>query len=587
MLPFFCSNAGPNPPSVIALRVNQPTPAIVSQEAVRRLPRPALLLLCLAYVVPGFLGREPWKNADVAGFGYMSALARGATSWLQPQLLGQDSASQSLLPYWLGAWAMKLSPSWVAADFAARIPFLLLLALTLAATWYAVYYLARGPQAQPVSFAFGGEARPTDYARAIADGALLALIASLGLLQLSHETTPALAQLGFCTLCFFGLAALPYRPIAAIAGLSIGLGGLGLSGAPALATLIGLGGALVQVQAIDGIESGVRARTGVWVILAISVLMGLGSWALGLWHWRVVWPDANWAEWHSLGQLWLWFCWPAGPLALWTLWRWRRQRWSRHLALPLLFAGVGFAGSLSSAGSDRALLLALPAIAALAAFSLPTLSRSLSALIDWFTLLFFSGGALFFWVYWVAAQSGVPNAAAASVARRFPGFIPSFSILPFLLACLATLAWIWLVRWRTGRQRAAIWKSLVLPASGTALCWLLAMTLWLPLADYTRSYAPLMRELSTHIQPKACVQVHAMTRAQIAALQFHAGLDLEPATWQAKCPWLLVNASAIEPARLQQASDLRHWTLVQTIQRPADRQESVLLFRRIASEPTP
>ncbi len=342
MLPFFCSNAGPNPPSVIALRVNQPTPAIVSQEAVRRLPRPALLLLCLAYVVPGFLGREPWKNADVAGFGYMSALARGATSWLQPQLLGQDSASQSLLPYWLGAWAMKLSPSWVAADFAARIPFLLLLALTLAATWYAVYYLARGPQAQPVSFAFGGEARPTDYARAIADGALLALIASLGLLQLSHETTPALAQLGFCTLCFFGLAALPYRPIAAIAGLSIGLGGLGLSGAPALATLIGLGGALVQVQAIDGIESGVRARTGVWVILAISVLMGLGSWALGLWHWRVVWPDANWAEWHSLGQLWLWFCWPAGPLALWTLWRWRRQRWSRHLALPLLFSALPY-----------------------------------------------------------------------------------------------------------------------------------------------------------------------------------------------------------------------------------------------------
>ena len=34
--------------------VNQPTPAIVAQSAVRRLPRWALLLLCFAYVIPGF-----------------------------------------------------------------------------------------------------------------------------------------------------------------------------------------------------------------------------------------------------------------------------------------------------------------------------------------------------------------------------------------------------------------------------------------------------------------------------------------------------------------------------------------------------
>jgi hypothetical protein len=572
-------------PDYFPLRLNQPTPAIVSQEAVRRLPRPALLLLCLAYVLPGFLGREPWKNADVAGFGYMASLARGASAWLHPQLLGQDSPSLSLLPYWLGAWAIQISPSWIAPDFAARIPFMLLLPLTLAATWYAVYYLARGPQAQPVSFAFGGEARPTDYARTIADGGLLALIACLGLLQLSHETTPALAQLSFCALSFYGLAALPYRPFSATAGLIFGLAGLGLSGAPAMAALLGLGGAVVQVQNFDGAEQGVRTRTDVWTILAITLLTALVSWALGLWHWRVVWPDATWAEWHSLGRLWLWFSWPAGPLALWTLWRWRRQRWSRHMALPLLFVVVGFAGSLSTAGSDRALLLTLPAVAALAAFALPTLSRSLSALIDWFTLLFFSGGALFFWFYWIAAQSGVPNAAAASVARLYPGFVPSFSLLPFLIALLATLAWVWLVRWRTGRQRAAIWKSLVLPAGGTALSWLLAMTLWLPLGDYRLSYAPLVREVSAFVNPKGCVQVHGMTRAQIAALQFHGSLELEPATPQARCPWLLVNATA--KASLIEATDLSQWTLLQTIQRPADKQESVLLFRRNPSERAP
>ena len=95
-------------------------------------------------------------------------------------------------------------------------PSCLLLALTLVATWYGVYYLARSPQAQPVAFAFGGEASPTDYARAMADGGLLALIASLGLAQLSHETTPALAQLGFTALTFYAMAA-AYR-IATVVG---------------------------------------------------------------------------------------------------------------------------------------------------------------------------------------------------------------------------------------------------------------------------------------------------------------------------------------------------------------------------------
>ena len=66
--------------------MNQPTPAIVAQGAVRRLPRVALILFCLAYVVPGFLGREPWKSADIATFGYMLEMARGATDWLDPHL---------------------------------------------------------------------------------------------------------------------------------------------------------------------------------------------------------------------------------------------------------------------------------------------------------------------------------------------------------------------------------------------------------------------------------------------------------------------------------------------------------------------
>jgi hypothetical protein len=168
-----------------------------------------LAAVCAAYVLPGFIGRGPWKNADMMAFGYMFELAQGHASWLSPTLLGQPPEFDALLPYWLGAWAMQLAPAWVDPDFAARLPFIGLLVLTLVATWYGVYYLARTPNAQPVPFAFGGEALPTDYARAVADAGLLALVACLGLMQLSHETTPALAQLGFTALTFYGLAACP------------------------------------------------------------------------------------------------------------------------------------------------------------------------------------------------------------------------------------------------------------------------------------------------------------------------------------------------------------------------------------------
>jgi hypothetical protein len=77
-----------------------------------------------------------------------------------PQPDGPGARHPALLPYWLGAWALQWAPAWVAPDFAARLPFLLMLAGTLAVTWYAVYDLARHPGAQPVAFAFGGEAAP-------------------------------------------------------------------------------------------------------------------------------------------------------------------------------------------------------------------------------------------------------------------------------------------------------------------------------------------------------------------------------------------------------------------------------------------
>jgi hypothetical protein len=566
--------------------VNQPNPAIVAQAAARRLPRGALLLFCLAYLLPGFVGRDGWKTADMAGLGFMAELVQGTASWLHPTLIGLAPENPSVLPYWLGAWAMQGLPAWIPGDLAARLPFALLLALGMACTWYASYYLARSPRAQPVAFAFGGEALPKDYARAMADGALLALMACLGLAQLGHETTPALAQLGFSGLLFFALATLHYRPRSALLAAWLGVAGLGLSGAPTLALLFLAGGTLVHVldanTDADADAHDPHKALSVALLLASGLASAYLCLRLDLWRWKVEIPQANWAEVNGALQLLTWFTWPAWPLAVWTIWRWRRQLFnkiiSRHLALPVWFVLVTLGSTLTTGSPDRTLLLGLPAMSALAAFALPTLKRQVAALIDWFTLIFFSTCGFTIWVVWIAMQTGYPSQPAANVERLAPGFAPQFSTLAFAVAIAATLVWAWLVQWRVGRHRAAIWKSLVLPAGGAALCWMLLMTLWMPLLNYTQSYNALVAHTVQRLAPAGCVETLGLSPAKTAAFQFYGKLQLQPMHTQARCPWLLA-----EPAgdmATPPSVDSIQWDLLAQLRHPSDGSESVLIFRR-------
>ncbi|WPG35267.1 hypothetical protein [Variovorax sp. EBFNA2] len=573
--------------------MNQPTPAIVAQNAVRRLPRVALLLLCAAYLLPGLLGRGPWKSADITAFGYMAELARsteGLARWFDPLLLGMRPETPALIPYWIGAWAIQLAPSWVNPDLAVRFVFALMLWGTFTATWYAVYYLARTPRAQPVAFAFGGEARPTDYARAIADGGLLALIASLGLAQLGHETTPALAQLYFASHLFYGVAALPYRRVGPVIALVVGTLGMTLSGGPTVGLALAIGSAVYMAyerhqranrvaEGRSDDESPGFTLPALLTMVGITVLAAALVFGLGLAQWKITLGNSLLSDVRSQAKLLLWFTWPVWPLALWTLWRWRRQWLERHVALPLWFALVPLAATWTTDFSDRSLLLALPAFATLAAFALPTFRRSAAALIDWFNVLFFSGLAVLGWMYWIAMLTGAPRKPAASVARLVPGFEAAFSPVAFVLALAATLAWCWLVRWRTGRHRAALWKTLVLPAGGTALCWMLLMTLWLPPIDYARSYIPQVRAVTERIGHPRCVAELALSRPHIAALRHHGNLNLQPMLLGNDCPWLLVSPDTIE--RLHTIIPMDQWRFSGTLRRPSSPADDLLLYEKI------
>ena len=99
--------------------VNLPTPALVTQRAAQRLPRWALMLLCAAYLLPGQFGREPWKNADITAFGYMSSLAEGRSPWTAPALAGLLISVEPLID--MGRTALNVSGAITAGTVVSRV----------------------------------------------------------------------------------------------------------------------------------------------------------------------------------------------------------------------------------------------------------------------------------------------------------------------------------------------------------------------------------------------------------------------------------------------------------------------------------
>jgi hypothetical protein len=555
------------------------TPALVTQDAAQRLPRVALWMMAAVYLLPGLVGRDPWRNADLTAYGVMLAMAEGRTAWLEPTL-GLVSVHASLTAHALGAlFIAALTPLGVYAPFAARLPFVLLLGANMALIWYATYRLARTDAAQPVAFAFGGEAQPEDYARALADGALLAFMATLGLLQLGHETTPELMQLSSVCLLLWALALPAQRGwqagLMALTGLIL----LSVSGAAELALACGLGAAFVCQRSEDPALRPMR-----WWVASGTLLSALLGMALHTFRAALDWPDEP-AEGLQLLRLLAWFTWPTAPLALLTLWRWRRQWGRRHIAVPSLLALLPLLQTLLVGGSDRTLLMALPGIAVLAAFALPTLSRSGSAAVDWFSVFFCSALALAVWVVYLSLQTGWPEAPLRNAMAVAPDYRVDFQALTLVLGVGATGVWLWLVRWRTARHRKALWKSLVLPAGGVLLNWLLAMTLLLHPLDYTRSLTPWVQALGARLGPAACLAAPGMQMAYVAALEAQGGwlVDArENAAERPDCPVLLLTES-----RDGGVPEVAGWTFSERVRRPTERYFATLVYRRAGPGASP
>jgi 4-amino-4-deoxy-L-arabinose transferase-like glycosyltransferase len=566
-------------------------PFLVTALQAAKMPRWLLLLMCALYVVPGLVGRDPWRFEDAAGFGVawtMSLAPRGALDWLLPNVLGVPMPEEGPLPFWLGAVAIRALP-FLDPDTVVRGVAMAWLALMLTCLWYATWLLARRPEVQPTD-PFGASASRSDYGRAIADSALLVTLATFGLLARAHETTAESAQVAWIAMFLYGCALSLERPRlgGALAGLAIGLTVMS-RGLPAAAALTL---AAIALPAVVG-QYRLVARPMLSAFLP-TALASAAAWPLGL---ALGGADtarhlADWLDWNrslvsgpSLEALGYaartapWFFWPAWPIAAWALWRWRDRRLEPALAVPALSgSALLVVGLLAPIGTESSLLPLVPPLALLAALGLPTIRRGITSLIDWFAVMTFTLIGFALWAYWIAFQTGWPPRMAYRAQQSVLGFEPSLDAIALGLGLAATLAWLVLVVWRVSRHPRALWRSVVLSSGGMVLAWLLVMTLWLPAGNHRKTYRDVAQQAGAVVSPAhRCVRTLGMDVAQRASFAYFGGLRVDDT--RPDCEWLLVADRSSQPQDTAQVPG--EWRASWRGQRPVDRQERFRLFRRV------
>ncbi|RFP12178.1 MULTISPECIES: glycosyltransferase family 39 protein [unclassified Duganella] len=570
-------------------------PVRLPAAATLALPRWALFALGLLYILPGLIGRDPWKNDDAASFGIMWTMAHGTwQDWLWPNIAGLSMPDEGPLAFWLGALGIKLF-GWLLGDvLGARVGTVGVFLLGVLSLWYATFNLGRRQDAQPLRLAFGGQPEPDDFGRTLADAAVLLYLGCLGLLLHSHETTSEALQVSLVALLLYRTVRYVEGPSlrnAALSGLAVGLLTLTRGWVTPVFLMLAL---FACTRFLD--QPAIRAMRDLGATIAVggavAALWLLPAQLLQPYHQL---PLNAWLAWNlnlfdlpsalSLKfflRVGVWFFWPAWPFAGWAVWAWRRQRRALHIVVPLAFVTMGMLLTLFNGQPEQGqLLVLLPPLAIMAAFGLLTMKRGAINAIDWFSVMALTLCAAVIWLFWIAKLTGWPAKAAKNALKLVPGFHPELGWIALLVALAATAGWFALVHWRISRQPAVLWRAVVLSSGGLILIWILLMTLFLPDVNYSKSYASVAHQIAEKLPPGArCIETN-VGPAQRASFAYYAQLPFDGVEG-GRCDLLLLQDSIKLrdereiPARYRD----QQWRLLWEGRRPADRDERFRLYRR-------
>ena len=530
-------------------------------------PVPLVILICLAWTLPGLVGHDPWKPDEAHTFGVVYQLIQSG-DWVVPMLAGEPFMEKPPLIY--------LTAALLGALFSPVLP------LHEGARLIAGVYMG-------LTFVFVALTAKELYGGNKSWLAALMLLGCGGLLLRGHQLISDVALLAGLAMGLYALALSPRRPLIAGFWLGTGLGVMFFS--TGLVEPLVLLATMVLLPVLSP-----HWRTRAYALTALVALVLLLPWTL-------IWPSALYSRSPELFAQWFWtenmlrlkgmfsfggeeeyfyylrvlpwFTWPALPFALWTLWTegWAGLR-KPGILLPLVAFAAFFAFlSLIAEGRDaRGLPLLLP-LSMLATAHFEKLRRGATNAYYWFAIMLFTFFMLVGWVYWMAIDFGIPERLSQHMMRMQPEYLPHPHLLMILLALVFTVVWFVLlfnVR-RSAERPVIIW------AAGVTIVWTLVALLLVNYIDTGKTYRSMVMRLAQALPAgHGCIYSQSLSEPQRAMLHYFANIitvRLEKSGPRPDCNLLIIQDNWKDSG--QAAGP---WEMIWEGRRPGDKQERYRLY---------
>lgn len=542
-----------------------------AKPVARSLPGAIFLILVAAFLLPGLIGHDPWKQDETYIFGIIEHLL-DTGDWVVPTMAGEPFMEKPPLYYWLGAATARLFASWLPLHDGARLAtgiFMMIACGSLG--WVSRYW----------------------WNAASGRYSVFALLGCLGTVFYSHlmlTDIPVLAGFALAA-CGFATA----RTRAVTGGVVLGLGvGMGFLAKGMLAPgVLGLTAILLPLFFKTWRERSYYRGLAIALLTALPALL--------------IWPVALYMRSPSLFMEWFWlnnlgrfvgfsvpmlgaphtayfwsetlpwFLFPALPLALMALWQ---QRDNAQAWAPVQFSLTLFAVLLAvlwisaSARPNYALPLLVP-LCLLAGPAVDAFPARLDRAWDWSSRVLFGTLAVVIWSIWawLLVRGPLPESLAA-LGQYLPlDYRPTFDVNIVTTALLLTALPVLVARALKGVQG----RGLVTWVAGLALCWGLISTLWLGWLDYAKSYRSVFVSMRMALpREHHCIASAGLGESERAMLHYILGVNTvrtEVKTHN-NCDLLLINGLAVMPPHNVD----RRWRLVWEGARPSDLRERFWLF---------
>ncbi|AWG29271.1 4-amino-4-deoxy-L-arabinose transferase [Burkholderia cenocepacia] len=552
-----------------------------------------LVALGIAYLAPGIVGHDPWKQDETYTFGIIRHML-GTGDWVVPTNAGLPFLEKPPLYDWVAVAFARLFGGILPLHDAAR----------LASALFAA--LAFGFTARVARIATGA----TRWFDPRVIGPIALCAGTLVVIKHTHDMMTDVALMAGTAIGFCGL----YELVAALvrggnpdyrAAVRFGVGvGISLMSKGLFVPLVfgaTLGVALMLYPAC-------RTRTCARV-LAIAVMACA--------PFMLIWPTALYLRSEALFATWFWdnnvgrffgfsvpmlgaendkplFIWralltvgfPVGPLAVAAIAGGVLRGWRNPaISLPIAFAAIGLV-VLHVAATSRQLYI-LPFVGPLsliAARSIERMQARWHAAWDYASRCLFGTFAVLVWCAWFAMTGDtLPRAIVAWLGAWLP-LDWTIPLQPVAICAALMLSAGWFAMLPLLRS-AGPWRGALSWASGAVLAWGLVYTLLLPWLDVAKSYRSVFDDLKVQLAGEwhkhDCIASPGLGESEAPMLDYFAGIRYVPVhePRASACRWLIVQG-----VRGAVPDPGASWAPFWHGARPGDTQEALVVYRAVKRE---